>query len=446
MSKKINFYTIPGARSQAVLNKVQDLIGNANIGTLYGITLSSGKKNTITDVDGNVYLDCLSGASASNIGYENKTIVEAYAKQASQLQHSCFFYSFNEPALRLAEKLCEITPGRFDKRVLLGLSGSDSCDAAVKIIREYSQIMTVIHFKNDYHGSTGLSQEASNFGTINEGLYPQNGYFLELPYPTDSYSSHQVLQTIEKLFIRQSAGGILAEAIQGDAGVLVPAGGFFKQLYALCKKHNKILAIDEVQSGMGRTGKWWAIDHEGIEPDLLITAKALGGGYAPISALIGRSEMVNILHSGQHLFTFGGHPPSAAVAYEVISWIEKHDLIKEAEQKGSFLIEKLQELVHDYPDIVLEVRGRGLMVGVEINVSNFELLARVLAFRCVECGLYVGFVGVRSNVIRIEPPLTITKKQIKVISRTLKYVIGEFAQGNTPQETIEKAKKFSIGI
>lgn len=442
----LNDYDTPGAKSQQKLEELKELIANPNYSGLYGITIEKGEGCFIYDIDGNKYLDCLAAASTNGLGYGNENIVKKYTDAALNMQHSCFLYSPNDYALNLAKKLIEITPGNHQKRVIFGLSGSDACDGAIKATRRYTKNLGIIHFKNDYHGSTGLSMPASDFSDLNKGLFSQNPLFIELTYPTNEYELEETLEQIEKALKTRKAGGVIAEAIQGDNGVRIPVKGFFKKLKEITGKHHAVLIIDEVQSGMGRTGKWWAIEHEEVEPDILVTAKSLSAGYAPVSAAIGRTEIMNALDNGQHLFTYAGHAPSTAVALEVINTIEEKQLIAGNKTKGDELMQFFSELQKLHPDLIVDVRGKGLMIGVEINATIDELAGKIFATRCVEKGLYVGYFGDKAQVIRVEPAYLISHEHINFIKDVFKSVCLEITEGNLPEKTIENVNKYSVGL
>ena len=327
---------------------------------------------------------------------------------------------------RLAEKLIEITPGDYSKRVLFGLG--------------------VVHFKNDYHGSTGPSQESSDFGDLNDGLFPIEAIYIEYDFPDRKSRAEDILERIRDTLKRRRAGAVICEPIQGDAGIIVPPEGFMKGLRRITEETGTILIFDEVHSGMGRTGRWWSFEHEGIVPDIMVTAKGLSGGYAPISAIIGREDVLNSLNPGQHIFTYSGHPPSAAAVLSVINYIETNSLISNAEEIGNCLIDNLRGIMKDYSDVITDVRGRGLMIGIEINVSFDELAGKIFATRCMEKGVYAGFLGVNADVIRIEPPLTINRQHADFISSVVRDTADEMRNGNIPASTVDNVKKYSIGL
>jgi 4-aminobutyrate aminotransferase len=197
---------------------------------------------------------------------------------------------------------------------------------------------------------------------------------------------------------------------------------------------------------MGRTGNWWAIEYENVVPDILVSAKGLSAGYAPISAVIGRQDVIDSLSPAQHLFTFTGHSPSAAVALKVISILKNNNIINNSASMGKKLINNLKKIQSQYPDIINEVRGRGLMIGMEINVDKNPLACKICAMRCVEKGVYVGYFGDKQQVVRIQPPLILNEKESDIIANTLKEVATEMANGKIPKSTKEKVEKFAIGL
>ena len=436
----------PGPKSLSILKRMQQVIGRTNYVGLYGIALSGGDGAYVTDVDGNVYLDCLAGATTNVLGYGHDEIAQTYCRVATDLQNSCFPYSPNVHAVELAEQLLRIVPGAAAKKVLLGLSGSDSVGGAIEAMRRYTGRRAIIKFDSAYHGSTGLSQQASGFRALNEGIYPPSPDFISVSFPVTEQQHEHVLARIKTLLASGEVGGIIVEPIQGDAGVLVPYQGFFRHLSELLAQHRALLIVDEIQSGMGRTGKWWAIEHEGVVPDILVTAKGLSGGYAPISALIGRSEVLDALGPAQHTFTYTGHPPSAAVAAKVLSIIQEKGIIANASRVGDRLLRNLEIIQRRFPKTIVEARGRGLMIGLEIDVSKDPAACKVFATRCVEKGLYVGYFGDAQQVVRIEPPLILTEAQADLVAAVIQDVATEISTGHIPSTTQEKVRRFAVGL
>lgn len=436
----------PGPKSLANLEKVQQRIGRTNYAGLYGITLCHGHGSYVRDVDGNSYLDCLTGGSANVLGYGRGDVLEAYTKAAQAIQHTCLLYTPNLPVVDLAQRLIQITPGDFEKRVIFGVSGSDATGGTLQIMRRYTGKLSVIHFRDAYHGSTGLSQQASGFPTLKQGIYRPSIEFISVDFPTDREASDRVLKEIETHLNTGRVGGLIAEVIQGDGGVKVPRPDFFPRLRELLTHYEALLIVDEVQSGMGRSGRWWAIEHEGVLPDLLATAKGLSAGYAPISAVVGREEVVNALDPAQELFTYGGHPPSAAAALRCIQAIEEEALVENAAKRGAQLLTGLRGIQHDYPEILVDARGRGLMLGLEVRVDDFPWRAKVFATRGVELGVYFGYFGSRNQVIRIAPPLVIGEREVETILNTVQRVADEMQTGKVPPITYENTLRYGIGL
>lgn len=436
----------PGPKSVALVERMGKVIGRSNYLGLYGIALVGGDGCRVQDLDGNVYLDCLAAATTNVLGYGHDTVADAYHRVAVEMQHSCFAYSPNPYPVRLAEKLVALAPGPVEKRVMFGLSGSDSVGGAIEALRKFTGKPRLLKFRNAYHGSTGLSQQASGFRSLNEGIYPQSEDFITLDFPTTETMRDDVLRQVERHCGTGTIGGMIAEPIQGDAGVLLPADGFLPRVFEILGKCGALFLVDEVQSGMGRTGTWWAIEHEGLTPDILVTAKGLSGGYAPMSALVGRADVLDSLASAQHVFTYSGHGPSAAAVLEVIDIMERQRVVENAARVGQHLVERLQAVAHDVPEVVREARGRGLMIGVEIDVSRNAAACKVVSQRCVEKGAYVGYFGDAQQVVRIEPPLTLSLDEADFVADTLREVVEELRRGDIPTETIERVRRHGIGL
>ncbi|MBD0403762.1 aspartate aminotransferase family protein [Flammeovirga sp. EKP202] len=435
----------PGNQSLHYLSKLKNIIAATNYMGLYGITLKTATGNTIIDVDGNHYLDCLTGASVNIIGYDYKQPAYEYLEQSLKIQHTCFTYSPHPKVIEFSELLLSITPGGEDRRVILGLSGSDANDAAIKVIRSKRPQKKILHFVNSYHGTTGFSQQVSHFKDFNDNLYSESNEYIGLRYPKNQNQEKDTLATIEKLFISHEIGAVILEPIQGDAGIFVLSDFFIKSLYDLTRQYNVIFSVDEVQSGMGRTGKWWAIDHFNIVPDIMVVGKSLGGGYAPLSAAIIKHDLLDEMVPGQHVLTLAGHPPTCAASMAVIHHILKQNLIESAIMKGEAILEHLTWQLQKYP-FIKEIRGKGLMIGIELDVSKDELITKKMAFRCVELGLYVGYYGEANNVIRIQPPLTISNHEVSFLLSTIEQVCLEYNEGKFPDRINQKVKSFSIGL
>ncbi len=436
----------PGPNSLALLERTQKALGRTNYAGLYSICLAAGNGVHVQDLDGNVYLDCLAAASSNVLGYGRDEVAQAYYEEASRMQHTCLVYSANEPCVRLAETLNRLMPVHFPKKTIVGLSGSDANEGAIEAARRYTGRSGIISFRHAYHGSNGLSQAASGFPAVNTGLYPSDDPdFIKTDFPVASADRDRVLRNIESVLSFGKVGAIMVECLQGDGGNLLPADGFFLRLRELLDAYGVLLICDEVQSGMGRTGRWWSFMHEGIVPDMMVSAKGLTGGYAPVSAVTGRAEVLDSLESVQHVFTYSGHPPSAAVACKTIEIIERDGLIANARKVGDRLLAGLKEMEKAYPDVVVEARGRGLQIGIEIDVSKNRYAGKIFAFRCVEKGLYPGYFGDKQRVIRVHPPLVLSEAQADIVIATCHEVAGEMHRGLIPAGTEQKVQTYAQG-
>ena len=447
LEQKINInVSPPGPKSLALLKQLKQSVGRSNYAGLYSIGLKGGEHVYIEDMDGNVYLDCLTSASSCLLGYSYDELAKKYYDTAVRIQQTCFAYSPNTETVEFANKLVKISPGNYSKKALIGLSGSDSCGGAIEAARKYTGKMGIISFHYAYHGSTGLSQAASGFRSLNDGIYdPMDPNFIKVPFPVNEEEAEQVLRNIETILAFGKTAAVMVEIIQGDGGTLLAPHGFFLNLREMLDKYSVLLIDDEVQSGMGRTGKWCACEHEGIVPDIVVLGKGLSAGYAPVSAFIGRTDVLDALVPAAHIFTYMGHPPSVAVASMVVDIIESENLIDNARKVGTKLLKSLKELERKYPDVIVEARGKGLMIGIEINISKNIQAGKIFAFRCVEKGIYFGYIADKQRVIRVLPPLILSEKEADIIIGIVNDVAEEIHTGRLPQTTIEKVNSYALG-
>ncbi len=427
----------PGPESRKALKRMHQVIGRADYMGLYGVVLKGSSGTCIEDLDGNRYLDCLSGAAVNVLGYDAPQVVSAYADAAKAIQQTCFSYTPSLPAIELAEHLARITPGNHHRKVLFELSGSNSMDAALQIAWRVTGKDILLRFQNAYHGSTWLSKTLNGFAPPRSRYFSRH-HFATLPFPTNPRLSEQVIEAIELHLSQGNVAGLVFETVQGDGGGGVALGSFFKRAAPLLRRHGALLIADEVQTGMGRTGTWWGIDQEEIIPDLMVTGKALGAGFAPISALVGRAELVDALDQGAQITSFKGHPPSCAAAIETIKTIERHNLLQHAAQMGKRLLSGFRTLVEEYPDIFVQARGRGLILSLECQVGKNPLACRIFAMRCVEKGLYLGYWGRRQEALLIVPPLIFSREDVQTTLSIIKEVAEETRSGKIPDATIQQ--------
>ncbi|OGG11738.1 hypothetical protein A2Z00_01400 [Candidatus Gottesmanbacteria bacterium RBG_13_45_10] len=435
-------------KSKQIIQQVNTVIAKAQYAGLYGVVLESGIGNRICDIEGNEYLDFLSGASTACLGYGRSDVISAYSKTAKRLCHSCFVYSPNVEAVNLAKKLIQITPGDYLKKVMFGLSASDSIDGAIKAARAYTRRKKIVSFRYSYHGSTGLSGQATGFLSLKKDVYNSNE-IIYLDFPKTEIDAKKVLKYAETVFRvgHTDIACVIFEPILGDGGNIVPPKIFWSHLLALAQKHQIVSIVDETQTGMGRSGKWWAIEHFKIAPDIIVMGKGLGGGYVAISACVGRAEILDSLSKVQHVFTLSGHPPSCAVASKIISIIGQQHIVSKTERKGKFFKQKLIQVIHRYRnDIHCEVRGMGLHIGISIKSLKNKSLAALFATRCVQKGLYVGYFGPDNEALRLHPPLTITYAELNRAIIVLSEVFKEWKNTSFPPSTYAIYRRYSVGL
>jgi 4-aminobutyrate aminotransferase len=392
----------------------------------YPLAIKRAYGSTVEDMDGNQFVDFLSSAGALNTGHCHPKVVQAIIDQTKQFILYTPAYMYHKPLVDLAQKLIEITPGKFYKKVAFGLSGSDANDGVIKLARAYTGRPKIISFIRSYHGSTygaitlsGLSLNmARKIGPLLPEIY-------HMPFP-DTYRNplggipenagkdclNYLKYAFENYLPPDEVAAVIIEPIQGDAGLVVPPLEFMEGLYKLCKNNGILFIAEEVQQGMGRTGKWFAIEHFGIEPDLVVVAKALASGL-PLSALVGRKEIMESLDAPAHLFTTAGNPVCCAAALATIEVIEEEKLMENAKKLYNIAIERFNTMKKRFP-LIGEVRGLGLSIGVDlvkdpITKERHKEAAAKICYRAWEKGLILSFFS--NSVLRIQPPLVITEKE-----------------------------------
>ena len=376
------------------------------------LVLSSGKGITVRDVDGMSYYDFTSGIGVQAVGYGNKKVIDAIRDQAAALTHCSNLYA-NLPATNLAAKLVELSG--LGGKVFFCNSGAEANEAAIKLARKWGSAnggrYEVVTMRQGFHGRTLATVAATAQAWCQEGFDPLPVGF--------AYADFNDIESV-KAAVGEKTVAIMLEAVQGEGGVTPATEEFMKGVRALCDEKNLLMIVDEVQAGMGRTGKWFAWQNYGVEPDLFTCAKALGGGL-PLGALVSNARLADVLCAPSHASTFGGNPVSAAAALAVIDVIESEGLLENAVKVGAILKEKLEEFADSY-DSLLEVRGRGMMLGLVTEGSAKEL---VDAFRAQ--GLLTLTAG--EHVVRFLPPLTLSEDDLEdvfdMISDALDCTFGE---------------------
>lgn len=421
----------------------------------YPLVVDHAKGCTVVDADGNEYLDFLASAAALNTGHCHPKVVAAIKQQADKFIHYTPAYMYHEPLVRLAQKLVSITPGTFPKQVAFGLSGSDSNDAAIKLARAYTGRSKIISFIRSYHGSTygsiSLTAVSLNMRRKIGPLLPEIEH---LPYP-DCYRcpfGHRqpncdlhCLEYIKFAFANyipaEEVAAIIIEPIQGDAGIIVPPVAYMQGLHQICKENGILFVAEEVQQGFGRTGRWFSIEHFGIEPDMVILGKAIAAGM-PLSALVARKEIMQAWEPPAHLFTTSGNPISCAAALANIEVIEEEGLLEHAKNLGQYAQTRFQELQNSY-DLIGDVRGIGLSVGVDLVVDRetreraYKEAAKV-CYRAWEKGLLLSFFS--GSVLRIQPPLVMKEEEMEQGLAIIEEALADLVAGKISDEVLETVK------
>ena len=430
--------SLPGPKAKQVLAQDAKVI-SPSYTRGYPLVAKSGRGAMVEDVDGNVFLDFAAGIAVVSTGHCHPHVVQAIQKQAAELIHISGTDFYYPGLVELAERLAKVTPGKAEKKVYFGNSGTEAIEAAIKLARYHTRRDKIIAFNGCFHGRTlgSLSLTASKavqrkgFGALLAGVF-------HIPYP-NSYrcpygnpspctcveaATYLEREIFKRLVDPEEIAAIFVEPIQGEGGYVPASGEFLLELQRICRRHGILLVCDEVQSGMGRTGKWWAADHAGIEPDILCVAKGIASGM-PLSATIAPASVMD-WKPGAHASTFGGNPVSIAAALATMDLLESQ-YIENARRMGEFLMRRMA----DWParhKIVGDVRGKGLMIGVEIvrdqkTKERAGDLREAIVNRAFEKG--VLFLGAGENTIRVAPPLLVDEEQAEFAARTLESCIGE---------------------
>jgi len=373
------------------------------------VSFVRGKGCSLWDSDGREYLDALGGIAVTFLGHSHPKVAEAISLQANKLIHTSNLFHIQEQT-DLGTKFCEIAG--MDK-VFFCNSGAEANEAAIKLTRLHARTKNIdspviIAMNNSFHGRSLATLSASGNNAIQKGFQPLVSDFIHVDY-----------NDIEALRTHQDNSNVVAvmlEPIQGESGIVIPDEGYLSEVRRLCDEHGWLLVVDEIQSGIGRTGKWFAHQHENILPDVITSAKALGNGI-PIGACAAQGEAAKLITPGSHGTTFGGNPFATQIGLTVLQIIEQENLVAQADEIGSFLKKQLQQKLGSY-DKIVDIRGRGLMLGVELDHAYPDLAKQFLAH-----GLVVNITG-GGKVIRLLPSVLLTNAQAKQIADTLQNVIA----------------------
>ncbi len=421
--------SVPGPRSQEILARRQQATPQGNA-RLTPISIESAHGAVVVDVDGNHFIDLAGGIGVLAVGHTPEPVVAALRRQAEKLIHMCAIVSTYEPFVEVAERLNALTPGDFAKKTVLMSTGAEAVETAVHISRSYSKRQGIVVFEGAFHGRTNLTMAmTSKFNLFKKGFGPFAPEVYRFPYP-NTYRRPQGmseeafvdwhLSLLDHAFMAQVDPGhvaaIVVEPVQGEGGFVPAPFPWLQRLRQLADAHGILLVADEIQSGMGRTGRLWAIEHSGVVPDLLTTAKSLAAGM-PLSAVVGRAEVMDAPHPGGLGGTYSGNPLACAAALEAIEQITQADFLTRSAAIGERLRQRLVEMATRHPRLVGDVRGLGSMLVMELvkdpeTKEPWMEATAALTAATVKRGVITIRAGLFSNCVRFLPPLNITDDEL----------------------------------
>ncbi|HYP23352.1 MAG TPA: 4-aminobutyrate--2-oxoglutarate transaminase [Actinomycetota bacterium] len=415
---------IPGPSSRRLIERREAAVPRAVFNTL-PVFVASGDGARLVDVDGNEFVDFAGGLGVLNVGRANPRVLEAVHKQADAFLHECFHVAMYEGYVELAEALNRITPGDHPKKTMLANSGAEAVENAVKIARLSTGRDSVLGFSNAFHGRTlmGMTLTAKEmpykrgFGPFAPEVHRVPfAYCYRCPFGLEHPScgmacAEHTADVIDSELGRENVACIVVEPVQGEGGFVVAPDDFLPALRAICTERDILLVDDEIQSGMGRTGKMFAADHYGVVPDIVTTAKSLGAGL-PISGVTGNADVMDAPHVGGLGGTYGGNPVACAAALAVIEELTTTDLLERAERQTQIVRSRLDPL-EDALGLVGEVRGLGPMIGIELVTDEItkepaKVATAAVVKRCHDNGVLVLKAGTYDNVVRLLAPLVIS--------------------------------------
>jgi 4-aminobutyrate aminotransferase/(S)-3-amino-2-methylpropionate transaminase len=414
---------IPGPRSRQLMARREVAVPKAVFNTV-PVFVERASGAIVQDVDGNLLIDFGAGLAVLNVGNTAPQVVEALREQAELYTHTCFHVTMNEPYVELAERLNALTPGGHEKRTMLVNSGAEAVENAIKLARYHTGRPAVVTFDHGFHGRTLMAMTLTGKVMpykLGFGPFAPEVYRLPFAYPYRCPTGQPpescgpscadlLIDEVEKQIGPESVACVIVEPVQGEGGFVVPPPEFLPRLKEFCEAHGVLFVADEVQTGFGRTARWFGIEHFGVVPDIVATAKALGGGL-PLGAVTARADIMDAVHVGGLGGTFGGNPLASAAALAVIDTIERDGLLERAGRIGEIMRHGLLDLQSRF-DLIGDVRGLGAMVAMELVDDRAtkhpakEAANRVIE-ECYKQGLIVLKAGTYDNVVRLLPPLTI---------------------------------------
>jgi 4-aminobutyrate aminotransferase/(S)-3-amino-2-methylpropionate transaminase len=410
---------LPGPRSQELMRRKVAAVSQG-VATTMPVFAARAAGGIVEDVDGNRFIDLGSGIAVTTVGSSAAKVVEAVSEQVAAFTHTCFMVTPYEGYVAVAEQLARLTPGDHEKRTALFNSGSEAVENAVKIARSFTGKDAVVVFDHAYHGRTNLTMAMTaknmpykhGFGPFAGEVYraPMSYPFRDAAEIDGKLAAARATALIETQVGPANLAAVVIEPVQGEGGFIVPAPGFLTALAEWCRANDVLFVADEVQSGFGRTGTWFAVEHDGVVPDLVVSAKGIAGGL-PLSAVTGRADVMDAVHPGGLGGTYGGNPLACAAALAVIETIEAENLLTRAREIEARLLGRLGDLQKSDPRIG-DVRGRGAMIAAEfVDPATGDpdgAVAKAVAAYAHSQGVITLTCGTWGNVIRFLPPLSIS--------------------------------------
>lgn len=402
-------------KSNAQLSKLRSQYISNGVGNVSLKFIESAQGAILRDVEGREYIDFAGGIGALSVGHSHPKVVEAIKKQAEKLTHTCFMVNPYEPAIELAEKLCKITPGAFAKKVVFLNSGSEAVENAVKIARYYTKRPAIVVFENAYHGRTQLTMTmTSKVKPYKFGFGPFAPEVYRMPFG-DVLGADKLNDFFIKHVNPEAVAAVVVEPIQGEGGFIVPPANYFQELIKICHDNGILFVADEIQSGMGRTGKMFAMEHWSVEPDMITVAKSLAAGM-PLAAVVGKTEIMDSVHPWGLGGTYGGNPVTCAAALAVLEVFETDQMLEKSIALGQKLRIRFEQLQKKF-NMINEIRGLGAMLGFELvkgpNKEPATTEAKQLVDFCNDNGLVILACGSYGNIIRTLAPFVITDDQLE---------------------------------
>jgi 4-aminobutyrate aminotransferase/(S)-3-amino-2-methylpropionate transaminase len=420
---------IPGPKSREILERRNKYVPKGISNNCHSF-VKKAQGALVEDVDGNCYIDFAGAIGTLNVGHSHPRVVRALQEQASQFIHTGFNVMMYESYIALAERLCQLAPGEFDKQAAFFNSGAEAVENAVKIARKYTKRQGIVSFTRGFHGRTLMTMTmTSKVKPYKYGFGPFAPEVYKAPYPyvyrrpegmNEQQYSAMIIEQFEQFLLAEVApetiAAVVMEPVQGEGGFIVPDKAFVKRVREICTQHGILFIADEIQTGFARTGRYFAIDHFGVVPDLITISKSMGAGV-PISGVIGRAEIMNTAEVGEIGGTYAGSPLGCRAALTVLDIIENEQLNDRASNIGDRVLEKMQLLAERFEGIG-DVRGLGAMCAMEIvkdrqlKTPDKEAVGKIVK-AAGERGLMLLSAGIYSNVIRLLMPITITDDQLE---------------------------------